>query len=196
MFQGTAISQIPWTFPTLVRSRQMFSGCKNITGHLELDMRKQFPQVSKANLGELGNQWPAAHMFYACSIASLKFDVSSLDEGISMFSFCEQLTTCTGAVFQQGGDYGSMFTESRFDLESALRIFEAAKTANVKALHIGVGFQLTDNHPLVIENSLVRVTQGYDDQWSTQSGNITFRCNVSDVQTASIDDTNHPPLID
>ena len=91
-------------------------------------------------------------MFYHCAIASIDFDVSSLDDGISMFAFCDQLTTCTNAVFQQGGNYQNMFSESKFNEESALLIFNAAKAANVTALHIGIGFQLTDGHPFVIEH--------------------------------------------
>jgi hypothetical protein len=147
MFQGTGLTEIPWSFPNLKRCRQMFRETQ-ISGHLSLDMKTQFPNVSKANWGE----WPAAQMFSYCPITSLDFDVSSLDEGISMFAYCEQLTTCTGAIFQQEGNYQSMFTESKFNEQSALLIFKAAKAANVFALHIGIDFQLTDGHPFVIEH--------------------------------------------
>jgi hypothetical protein len=117
-------------------------------------MKSQFPKVSKANLEAAGikPEYPAAQMFCYCAISSIDFDVSSLDDGISMFAFCDQLTTCTNAVFQQGGNYQSMFTESKFTEESALLIFKAAKAANVSALHIGIDFQLTDTHPFVIEH--------------------------------------------
>ena len=62
MFQGTKITQIPWSFPNLVRSRQMFQDTQ-ISGHLSLDMRRQFPKVSKANLGEVSTEYPVARMF-------------------------------------------------------------------------------------------------------------------------------------
>jgi hypothetical protein len=48
MFQGTAITHIPWTFPNLVRSRQMFRDTQ-ISGHLSLNMPNQFPNVSLKN---------------------------------------------------------------------------------------------------------------------------------------------------
>lgn len=48
MFQGTAITQIPWTFPNLVRSRQLFRDTQ-ISGHLSLNMPNQFPNVSLEN---------------------------------------------------------------------------------------------------------------------------------------------------
>ena len=48
MFQGTSFTSIPWNFPNLTRSKQMFSRT-NISGHLSLDMTTQFPEVSTNN---------------------------------------------------------------------------------------------------------------------------------------------------
>lgn len=95
MFLGTSFTSIPWDFPKLTRSKQMFSHT-NISGHLSLDMTTQFPEVSTNN-----GQWsdPASYMFSHCPITSIDFNVSSLDNGISMFAHCTQLTQCTGAKF-------------------------------------------------------------------------------------------------
>lgn len=193
MFQGTGLTEIPWSFPNLKRCRQMFRETQ-ISGHLSLDMKTQFPNVSKANWGT----WPAAQMFSYCPITSLDFDVSSLDEGISMFAYCDQLTTCTGAIFQQMGEYQSMFTESKFDLDSALKIFTAAKDAKVKSLHIGISEQLTDNHPFVLEHDL-EIYDNDPNQWTTKKDkdyNVIFRCNSGEAQTTSFDNEEiHPPII-
>ena len=95
MFQGTSFTSIPWNFPNLTRSKQMFSRT-NISGHLSLDMTTQFPEVSTNN-----GKWsdPVSYMFSYCPITSIDFNVSSLDNGISMFAHCTQLTQCTGAKF-------------------------------------------------------------------------------------------------
>ena len=48
-----------------------------------------------------------------------------------------------------------MFTESKFDYGSAQLIFNYAKLANVASLHIGVDFQLTEEHDFVKGNLLI-----------------------------------------
>ena len=209
MFHGTSFTTIPCKFPSLIHARQMFMEC-NISGHLDLDMPRDFPNV-KTNSFQ-GGDCPTAYMFGSCPITSISFDVSTCDNCISMFNNCTQLTTCTKAVFKQGGSYQSMFTESRFDLESAKTIFVAAKEANVQALHIGIDAQLTEEHNFVKDNLLIiHPEDNSGTQWmykycdSHTNGDCTceenykyivFRCNTDNVQTASIDDTNHAPTID
>jgi hypothetical protein len=58
-------------------------------------MPKQFPNVKVYD----GIPYPAANMFGSCPIKSINFDVTSLDNGISMFANCTELTQCTGAKF-------------------------------------------------------------------------------------------------
>lgn len=55
-----------------------------------------------------------------------------------------------------------MFTESKFNRESAQHIFNYAKLANVVALHIGIDFQLTEEHDFVKENFLTKYDPPYD----------------------------------
>ena len=68
-------------------------------------------------------------MFANCNITSIDFDVSNLSNANSMFHSCHNLTTCTGAVFQQGGNYQSMFPHSIFDEMSADLIYTKAMEA-------------------------------------------------------------------
>lgn len=49
-----------------------------------------------------------------------------------------------------------MFTESKFDYGSAYVINKEARQANVKNLHIGIGFQLSEDHDFVKEHSLIK----------------------------------------
>jgi hypothetical protein len=68
-------------------------------------MPNQFPKVKvykegeTYKYGENAGPNPVSYMFGSCPIKSIKFDVSSLDDGISMFHNCTQLTQCTGAKF-------------------------------------------------------------------------------------------------
>lgn len=168
MFQGTSFNKIPqnWNFPNLKNARQMFNKtkiCEN-GDTFSIDMKTQFPKVrvyTDENGKPLfqGGDYPVAHMFGECPITSIWFDVSTLDNGVSMFSNCTSLISCIGAKFQNGGNYQSMFTESKFDQESAQLIFNYAKMANVAYLHIGIGFQLTEDHNFVKKNSLIKYSQ-------------------------------------
>ena len=56
-----------------------------------------------------------------------------------------------------------MFTESKFNRESAQLIFNYAKLANVSSLHIGIDFQLTEDHDFVKENLLTKYDPPYDE---------------------------------
>lgn len=136
MFQDcTKLTTIPCNFPSLKCARQMFWG-SGISGHLDVDMPTQFPNVSTNSYS--GGNNPAAYMFGSCPITSVGFDVSSLDNGQSMFVTCSSLTTCTKAVFQSGGHYDNMFDEARFDRASADIIIQAAIRDRIAKIHIGV----------------------------------------------------------
>ena len=67
-------------------------------------MPKQFPKVKVYKEGETykygpAGETPVSYMFGSCPIKSINFDVSSLDNGVSMFSNCTELTECSGAKF-------------------------------------------------------------------------------------------------
>lgn len=135
-FEGCSkITSIPCKFLNVRCARQMFFKT-NISGHLDLDMPTYFPNVSTSSIS--GGEYPVAYMFGSCPITSINFDVSSLDNGISMFNGCTSLTTCTGAVFKTGGNYQNMLDHARFDITSADIILQAAISAKVFALHIGM----------------------------------------------------------
>ena len=203
MFQKSGITSIPWDFPNLVNAVQMFYKA-NIT-ELELNTSKTFPSIRPSSAAEgfqaAGNDGPGvpnpvAHMFAYCPLTTLKFDVSSLSNGLAMFSHCDKLTTCTGAVFQEEGNYQNMFTESKFDEASALTIFQAAVSANVEILHIGCGFPLSADCQFASTNSLNLDTISGDNsgkQWiDINYPNIIFVNNSSETQSISIDEDNYP----
>ena len=147
MFQGSSISSIPQGgFPSLKNARNLFNYA-NFTGHLDINMARDFPNVSKNNCqwnGILTGEFPAAYMFGSNKITSIKFDFSTLDNGISMFWGCSHLEKCTGARFKEGGEYQSMFDAAAFDVDSAKLIINAAKAAGVKSLHVGVNGVVVD----------------------------------------------------
>lgn len=168
MFQGTSFTKIPdtWEFKSLEIAKQMFQitqlGADGKTVYI--NMPKQFPKVKVYKEGETykygeAGETPVSYMFGSCPIKSINFDVTSLDNGTSMFANCTELTECTGAKFQESGYYQSMFTESKFNQASAQYILYYAKLANVAKLHIGIGFQLTEDHDFVKENSLMKYSQ-------------------------------------
>ena len=194
MFQNSGITSIPWNFPNLVNAKQMFYRTQ-ITS-LDINTGVQFPSIRQTTAAEgfEGGDYPVAHMFAYCPLETICFDVSSLSHGVSMFSNCTQLTSCTGAKFGSGGNYQSMFTESKFDAASAYTIFQAAVDANVSLLHIGCGFQintaceLVSNYQLELEN-----TSG--NQWIDKNyPNIIFVDNSSEAQSASIVEDDCPPI--
>ena len=169
MFQRCSkLTTIPCSFPKLQNARQMFMNC-NISGEFDLDMPKDFPNVSVNSLG--GGNAPTAYMFTGNPITSLSFDVSSVDNGMSMFANCPTLTQCTKAIFQEGGSYQSMFGESNFDAASGSIIITAAINANVQILHIGMNSNARTEQ---FRNTfgLVQVTEGSDSQWKTEDGKI------------------------
>ena len=169
MFQKCSkLATIPCSFPKLQNARQMFMNC-NISGEFDLDMPKDFPNVSVNSLG--GGDAPTAYMFSRNPITSLSFDVSSVDNGMSMFANCPTLTQCTKAVFKEGGSYQSMFGESNFDAASGSIIITAAINANVQILHIGMNSSARTEQ---FRNTfgLVQVTEGNDSQWKTENGKI------------------------
>jgi hypothetical protein len=108
-------------------------------------------------------------MFKCNTLSQISFDVSKIPYGTYMFSHCPNLTTCERATFANGGVYNHMFTRSKFNKDSAQKIYDNAKIANVAGLHIGIGFQLTENHDFVTSNNLYmyRTPEGkfYDNQW-------------------------------
>lgn len=175
LFQNcNQVEVIPCNFPRLRNARQMFLNC-NISGHLELDFPTQFPNVGYDSSID-GGTYPTAYMFGSCPITSIGFDFSTLDNGISMFNSCTQLTTCTKAVFMNGGNYQSMFSESKFNEASADIIIAAAKAANVQALHIGMDSQFrTDSFKA--KHGCAQLEQGYDDQWTVAGTNIVIKWN-------------------
>lgn len=171
MFANTNINSIPWNFPELVYASDMFAGGKFTT--LNIDSTVQFP---KLNSTELQKKYPGApnnvanHMFKECkNLTTLDFDVSTIDNAQYMFKDCTALTTCNKAKFANGGVYNHMFTQSKFNESSAQTIYYYAKLANVAGLHIGIGFQLTEDHDFVTSNNLYmyKTPEGkfYNNQW-------------------------------
>lgn len=154
MFECSSIDRIPCSFPYLTTANQMFCEC-GINGHLEVNCPIQFEKLTSNVTFMFG---------YLPNLTSVDFDVSSISNGSQMFGNCPNLTTCTGAEFQEGGNYQSMFTESKFDQESAQLIDYYAKSANVAKLHIGIGFQLSEDHNFVKENSLIKYNNS-ERQW-------------------------------
>lgn len=189
MFQNTSFSSIPWTFPNLERCKQMFMDTK-ITGHLSLSMPTQFPKVTEYDT--------SSYMFGNCSITSLDFDVSTVDNGNSMFNLCHNLTTCTGAKFKQGGDYQSMFPHSIFAETSAELIYSKAMEAQVTHLHIGVGFQITETHEFATKHNLSMLDDDQSGrQWRNPENTVVFVCNTTQNQNVSIiNNDDYPPIID
>ena len=168
MFQGTPITSIPCKFPALQNARQMFYKTP-ISGHLELDMPRDFPNVSVN--GHNGGDYPTAYMFGSCPITSLSFDVSSCDHGVSMFNSCTSITTCTKAVFKSGGNYQNMLSECRFDAASAEIIMAAAAAAGVQVVHIGVQSQYRTEE-FKNKHGLIQLNEGSDSQWKQPSSNV------------------------
>lgn len=158
MFECSSIDKIPCTFPNITEATQMFCEC-GINGHLEVNCPIQFENLT-------GN---VRYMFgFLSNLTSVNFDVSSISNGNQMFDSCPNLTTCTGANFQNNGSYQNMFQASKFDQESAQRIFYYAKLANVASLHIGIGFQLTETEGFAKDYNLYKWHDGenyIDDQW-------------------------------
>jgi hypothetical protein len=168
------VEVIPCKFPELKNARQMFLNCK-FSGHLELDFPTYFPKVGyDANID--GGDYPTAYMFGSCPITSIGFDFSTLDHGISMFNNCKQLTTCTKAVFMNGGNYQSTFSESRFDEASADIIIAAARAANVSILHIGMNSAYR-TESFKTKHGCEQLEEGYDDQWKVTGTNIIIKWN-------------------
>ena len=86
MFEGSGITTNMFnlmSFPKLVHARQMFYKCDGMSGHLDLNMPKNFPNVRPNSYS--GGSSPIARMFGECPITSINFDVSNLDNGVSMF---------------------------------------------------------------------------------------------------------------
>jgi hypothetical protein len=174
MFDNVYLTnKIPCKFPALKNARQMFRNA-NITGAFDLDMPTYFPNVS-LNTYPNGD-YPTAYMFGYCPITSISFDVSTCDHCVSMFAHCKQLTQCTKAVFKEGSNCQSMFTESMFDIPSARIIIAAAVAANVASLHIGMDVQYRTEE-FRNEFGFTQVDEGYDDQWQHPSANIIIRWN-------------------
>ena len=173
MFQGIPLTKIPCKFPSLKNARQMFYKT-NISGHLELDMPRDFPNVSTNSYN--GGDYPTAYMFGNCPITSISFDVSTCDHCVSMFNNCTSLVTCTKAVFKQGGDYQSMFSESRFDVPSARIMIQAANAANVQVLHIGMDSQYRTEE-FKQEFGCYQMDEGSDAQWKLENSNVIIRWN-------------------
>ena len=168
------VDKIPCEFPKLKNARQMFLNC-NISGHLELDFPTYFPEVGYDESID-GGDYPTAYMFGSCPITSIEFDFSTLDNGISMFNNCTQMTSCTRAVFMTGGNYQNTFSEARFDETSADTIIAAARAANVSILHIGVSSAFrTENFKT--KHGCEQLEQGYDDQWTVTGTNIIIKWN-------------------
>lgn len=167
------LTEIPCKFPNLKNARQMFRKC-NISGHLDLDMPRDFPNVKTNSFG--GGDYPTAYMFGSCPITSISFDVSTCDQCISMFNNCTQLTTCTKAVFMNGGNYQSMFSESSFDEASADIIIAAARAANVSMVHIGMN-SACRNESFKTKHGCEQLDEGQDDQWIVTGTNIIIRWN-------------------
>lgn len=173
MFQGIPLTKIPCKFPSLKNARQMFYKT-NISGHLELDMPRDFPNVSTNSYS--GGDYPTAYMFGSCPITSISFDVSTCDHCVSMFNSCTSLVTCTKAVFKQGGNYQSMFSESRFDVPSARIMIQAANAANVQVLHIGMPSQYRTEE-FRQEFGCYQLNEGSDDQWKLENSNVIIKWN-------------------
>lgn len=178
MFQGTNITSIPCRFPSLVNARQMFY-YTNISGALDLDFTTHFPNVKHRESGDEdyygGGSYATARMFGGCPITEISFDVSTLDDGISMFWECRRLTRCTKAVFKTGGNYQSMFTEASFDLESGQRILDAARSAGVAALHIGMNANLKSDE-WIASNGLIQYEED-PNQYHTSDSKIFIKWN-------------------
>lgn len=178
MFQGTNITSIPCTFPSLVNARQMFY-YTNISGALDLDFTTHFPNVKHRESGDEdyygGGSYATARMFGGCPITEISFDVSTLDDGVSMFWECRRLTRCTKAVFKTGGNYQSMFTEASFDLESGQRILDAARSAGVESLHIGMNANLKSDE-WIASNGLVQYEED-PSQYHTSDSKIFIKWN-------------------
>ena len=178
MFQGTKITSIPGTFPSLINARQMFY-YTDISGALDLDFTTQFPNVKHRESGDEGyyggGTFATARMFGGCPITEISFDFSTLDDGVSMFWECRRLTRCTKAVFKTDGNYQSMFTESAFDLESGQRILDAARTANVASLHIGMNANLKTDE-WIESNGLVQYEKD-PNQYHTADSKIFIKWN-------------------
>lgn len=178
MFQGTNITEIPCTFPALINARQMFY-YTNISGALDLDFTTHFPNVKQRESGDEdyygGGNSPTARMFGGCPITDISFDVSTLDNGVSMFWECRRLVRCSKAVFKADGNYQSMFSEASFDLESGQRILDAARTAGVASLHIGMNADVKSEE-WITSNGLVQYE--YDpNQYHTADEKIFIRWN-------------------
>lgn len=167
------LTKIPCKFPSLKNARQMFMEC-NISGHLDLDMPRDFPNVKTNSF--TGGNYPTAYMFGKCPITSISFDVSTCDHCISMFNNCTQLTSCTKAVFMNGGNYQSMFSESMFDETSADIIIAAARAANVSMLHIGMNSAYRNDN-FKSKHGCQQKDEGYDDQWIVTGTNIIIKWN-------------------
>lgn len=108
---------------------------------------------------EEDNNNPCAYMFNNCPITELWFDVSTCNNCSHMFYWNKELTKCTHAKFIQGGDCKGMFTQCKFDLDSAQLIYDEAKKTDT-VIHIGVGVQLYENDAWVKNNKLI----GYGDK--------------------------------
>ena len=192
MFANTGLTTIPWIFRNLQYGEQMFASSKvtsfggnypslmnakymfmdtKISGAFSINTEQQFPALTECY-----------HMFKKCPITSISFDVSSLDNGVCMFSDCTELTTCESATFKQNGNYQNMFSESKFDSNGAYKIFQAAVGANVTSLHIGCGFPLSAECEFASTNSLTLVTLTGDSsgkQWIDEDyPNVVFVSNA------------------
>jgi hypothetical protein len=165
MFINSGITSIPsnWEFTNLVYANAMFKGSKlnsvTITENTfpilnAANFKEKFPEY--ANYGSLVNN-VATGMFENCkNLTTVNFDVSTIPNGGAMFNGCSNLTTCNSAKFANRGSYSNMFSGCKFNEDSLKEIYKKAKEANVAALHIGIGFQLDENHNFVKENSLVK----------------------------------------
>ena len=71
-----------------------------------------------------------------------------------MFQKNKELTKCTYANFLANSSCEGMFTNCKFDLDSAQLIYEEAKKTDT-VIHIGVGVQLYENDAWVKNNNLI-----------------------------------------